>query len=60
VIAEAKVVATTMSPLTSDLPFIPEPISLFHRIWPVAGLAVAVIVNVPWMGFLGYRLFKLV
>jgi hypothetical protein len=60
VIAKAQVVATAMPPLTSGLPFIPEPISLFRRIWPVAGLAAAVIVNVVWMGFLGYGFFKLV
>ena len=59
-IAKAQVVATAMPPLTSDLPFIPESISLFRRLWPVAGLAVAVIVNVVWMGFLGYGFFKLV
>jgi hypothetical protein len=49
-----------MPPLTSGLPFISESISLFRRIWPVAGLAAAVIVNVVWMGFLGYGFFKLV
>jgi hypothetical protein len=60
VIAKAQVVATAMPALTSDLPFIPQSIALFRRIWPVAGLAVAVIVNMVWMGFLGYGLFKLV
>ena len=59
-IAKADVVATPISPLASDLHFIPEPISLFRRIWPVAGLAAAVIVNVVWMGVLGYGFFKLV
>jgi hypothetical protein len=60
VVAEAEVVVTPIPPLTSDLSFIPEAISLFHRIWPVAGLAAAMIVNVVWMGFLGFGFFKLV
>jgi hypothetical protein len=60
VIAEAQVAAPPIPALTSDLPFIPEPISLFHRIWPVAGLVAAVVVNVAWMGFLGYGFFKLI
>jgi hypothetical protein len=34
-------------------------VSRFNRIWPVAGLAVAGIVTVAWIGFLGYALFKL-
>ena len=59
-IAKAQVVATAMPPLTPDLPFIPEPISLFHRIWPVAGLVAAIVVNLTWMGFLGFGFFKLV
>jgi len=60
VIAKEQVIATPIPPLTSEPTFIPEAISLFHRIWPVAALAVAVIVNLAWMGFLGYRFFKLV
>jgi hypothetical protein len=60
VIARADVVATPTSPLASDLHFIPEPTSLFRRIWPVAGLMAAIVVNVVWMGFLGYGFFKLV
>jgi hypothetical protein len=60
VIAKAQVVATTIPSLTSDLPFIPEPISLLRRIWPAASLATAVIVNLAWIGFLGYGVFKLV
>ena len=35
-------------------------ISLFHRIWPVAGLGFAVIVTAARSGFLGYELFRLV
>jgi hypothetical protein len=60
VIAKAQIVATPSSPLTSDLFFIPQSISLFHRTWPVAVLASAVIVNLAWVGFLGYGFFKLV
>jgi hypothetical protein len=33
---------------------------LFGRFWPVAHLAAAVIVNLAWIGFLGYGFFKLV
>ena len=39
-------------------PSLSHPISLFHRIWPVAGLGVAVIATVVWSGFLGYELFR--
>jgi hypothetical protein len=35
-------------------------ISLFDRLWSLAVLAAAVIVNLAWIGFLGYCLFKLV
>jgi hypothetical protein len=41
-------------------PSVSHPISLFHHIWPVAGLGVAVIATVAWTGFLGYELFRLV
>jgi hypothetical protein len=41
-------------------PSISHPTSLFHRIWPVAGVGVAVIATVAWSGFLGYELFRLV
>ena len=59
-IAKAAVVATPIPPLASDQPLIPEPISVFRRIWPVAGLVAAIVVNMAWMGFLGYGFFKLV
>jgi hypothetical protein len=49
-----------ISSLMSDLPCIAQPTPLFHRIWPVAGLVAAVVVNVAWMGFLGYGFFKLI
>jgi hypothetical protein len=38
----------------------PAPIALFQRIWPVAGLGIAVIATVLWSGFLAYLLFRLV
>jgi uncharacterized membrane protein YGL010W len=57
---KAQVVA--MPPLisTSKLPIVAQSISFFSRVWPVAGLAAAMIVNFAWMGFLGYGVFKLV
>jgi hypothetical protein len=58
--AKAQVVVAPIPPLTSDLPFITQSISLFGRLWPVAGLAAAVIVNLAWVGFLGYGFSKLV
>jgi hypothetical protein len=58
--AKAVVVAAPIRPLASEPAFIAEPISLFRRTWPVAGLLAAIFVNVAWMGFLGYGFFKLV
>jgi hypothetical protein len=46
--------------LTSELPEIARPLSLFDRCWPPAGLVTALIVNVAWMGILGFALFKLI
>ena len=37
-----------------------HPFSLFHRMWPVAALGVALIFNVVWIGFHGFELFKLI
>jgi hypothetical protein len=34
--------------------------NLFDNFLPLTGLAVAVIVNVAWIGFLSYFVFKLV
>ena len=34
-------------------------VSRFRRIWPVAGLGFAVIVNMAWIGFLGFEFVKL-
>jgi hypothetical protein len=58
VIAKAQVVAVPVLALTSELQV--QPVSLVHRFWPVAGLATAVIVNLVWIGFLGYGFSKLV
>ena len=41
------------------MPSVPS-MSLFHHIWPVAELGVALIVTAAWTGFLGYELFQLV
>ena len=52
--------------ITPVLPLVPVPPSVagaaprFHRIWPVAGLAFAVIVNMVWIIFLGFEFYKLV
>lgn len=53
-IAAAKVVVMPVLPLTL------QPISLFHNIWPLAGLAAGAIATLAWMGFLGYEFFELV
>jgi hypothetical protein len=44
---------------TVPIPPLPNPISLFHRIWPVAGLGIAATATVAWSSFLGYALFRL-
>ena len=58
-IAKAQAVEAPIPASTSDLLLIPQPISLFHQT-PVAVVAAAVIVNLAWMGILGYGFFKLV
>ena len=50
---EAEVIVSPVSSL-------PQPISLFGRIWPVAGLAVGLIATVAWTALLGYGLFRLI
>ena len=59
-IAKAQVVVTQIPPLTSDQLLLSQPISVFRRAWPVTVLAAAVIINLAWMGLLGYGVFKLV
>ena len=46
--------------IASPVPSLPRQISLFRRIWPVAGLGFAVIATAAWSGFVGYELFRLV
>jgi hypothetical protein len=49
--------------LTLVLPLVPlgaRAISRFHHIWPVAGIGIAVIVNLGCLGFLGVEFFKLI
>ena len=61
---ESKALAVTVLPLdagavsakASLVSRLPRP----HAVWPVAGLALATIVNVAWMAALGYGLFRLV
>jgi hypothetical protein len=60
VIAKAQTVVTPFPSVTSDLLLIPQPISRFHRVWPVAGLAVGLMTTVAWTALLGYGLFRLV
>ena len=57
---EPRVLVTPALPLTSNLPVITQKVSFFRRIWPAGGLAIAVVVNVTWMGLLGYWLLKVV
>ena len=33
--------------------------TFWDRVWPLAGLAIAVILNLAWIGFLGFGLAKL-
>jgi hypothetical protein len=56
----SQVVLSTVGPLVPDLSGAPQPVSLFHRTWPLAGLLVALIATVAWIGLLGYGFFKLV
>ena len=37
----------------------PALLALWERLWPLAGLALALIVNVLWIGGLGYALVRL-
>jgi len=34
-------------------------LTLLNRAWPLAGLSVALVATVAWMGLLGYALIKL-
>jgi hypothetical protein len=59
--AETRVLVASALPLTSNLPvIITRNVSFCDRIWPVGGLVIAAIVNVSWMGFLGYWFFQLI
>ena len=59
-IGKVQVVLTPVLPLVPDLNIVTQPISFFHRIWPVAGLTAALVVNLAWIGLLGYGFFKIV
>jgi hypothetical protein len=56
---EVQVALTPVLPLVPGLNFATQPISVFHRIWPVTALAAAVVVNLAWIGLLGYGFFKI-
>jgi hypothetical protein len=57
---ETQVFAAPAWPMRSNPPvIIARKISFLHRSWPAEGLVIAAIVNVIWMGFLGYWFFKL-
>ena len=51
--------STPVSPLVPPRHLVTCAIPSFHRIWPVAALGFAVIVNMSWIGFLGFEFFKL-
>ena len=34
-------------------------LALLQRVWPFAGLTIALLVNVLWIGVLGYALIRL-
>ncbi len=34
-------------------------LAIFYRVWPIAGLAVALITTVVWIGLLGYVAIRL-
>jgi hypothetical protein len=47
-------------PIGSNLPVIAtRKISLLHRLWPAGGLVIVAMINVIWMGFIGYWFFNL-
>ena len=45
-------------PVPATIP-LPSPVSLFHQMWPLAGLIAALVVNAAWIGLLGFGFFKL-
>ena len=45
-----------VSPIRSSL----HPVSLSHRIWPMAGLTIGLICTAAWIVLLGYGLLRLV
>lgn len=55
--SDVKPALTLVSPL---VPLGTRAISRFHRTWPVVAMAIAVIVNLGWLGFLGAEFFKLI
>jgi hypothetical protein len=54
---EASIIAAAVPPLPN--PISPNPISLFHRVWPAVVVGIGLIATAAWSGFLGYELFRL-
>ena len=50
---------TLVSPLAPPRRSPTRAASRFHRVWPLAGLGFAVIVNMAWISFLGFEFVKL-
>jgi hypothetical protein len=57
---DAEVALTSVLPVATAPPLVAGAVSRFHRVWPVAALALAVIINMAWIGFLGFEFFKLI
>jgi hypothetical protein len=48
---------TAIAPVTGEAA---ERASLFHRVWPIALVILGFVINVAWIGLLGYSLIMLV
>jgi hypothetical protein len=58
--SDVEFASTPVSPLVPLRHLVTRAIRRFHHIWPVAGLGFAAIVNVAWIGFLGFEFFKFI
>ena len=56
----AELFSTPASPLVPAWSRVARAISRFHRIWPVAGLAFAMIITAASTGLLVFEFFKLI
>ena len=57
--SDAKLALTPVLPLLPAQSFTTPVVSRFQRGWPVGALAIALVINVAWIGILGFGLFKL-